>query len=50
MAKNRNRRDESADNSEDAGTNPFQNFPETQLDAPGLLDEILNSGRAKSHL
>ena len=42
MAKNRNRRD---DSTEDSGANPFQNFPETQLDAPGLLDEILNSGR-----
>ena len=45
MAKNRNRRDESSDFNEDSGANPFQNFPETQLDAPGLLDEILNSGR-----
>ncbi len=47
MAKNRNRRDDSADSSEESGANPFQNFPETQLDAPGLLDEILNSGRVE---
>lgn len=42
MAKNRNRRDD--DFRADDSNEPSWSFPETQLDAYGLLDEVLKSG------
>jgi proteasome-associated ATPase len=50
MAKNRNRRDEfdaSNDPREDVTQETDWSFPETQLDAAGLLDEIIRSGKVE---
>ncbi|HEX8465673.1 MAG TPA: hypothetical protein VF627_13730, partial [Abditibacterium sp.] len=50
MAKNRNRRDEfdaSDDSRDDVSQSPDWAFPETQLDAAGLLDEVLKSGKVE---
>lgn len=50
MAKNRNRRDEfgaSDDSREDVTPSADWAFPETQLDASGLLDEVLKSGKVE---
>ena len=46
MAKNRNQRDSNDNDSrEDVSQSTDWTFPETQLDAAGLLDEVLKSGK-----